>query len=274
MARPWPKRSDWPYVAKSGRRSYRVGFYDHEKRERTRTFPSARHAREWMHDYSTAERRGCDSLRRFLLDLDAKEVNEAEGRTIAQILELFMELDAHPSNEEGLAPSTYDHYTSVLNCHLLGKPATATRRQTCAGTRGLRRRDRHNTSYLLQRATNTARLARADARSRCSPVDPYTCVGRAFMRAELGRELADGAEIHANGCKLAKEPVISRRRSAQRGGTGYAPATRPRPLASWALTASRRGYPYTYTARRRTMPSDPRPSRRDDREPAIRTCHP
>lgn len=90
MARPWPKRSDWPYVAKSGRRSYRVGFYDHEKREHTRTFPSARHAREWMHDYSTAERKGRGSLRRFLLDLDAKEANEAEGRTIAQILELFM----------------------------------------------------------------------------------------------------------------------------------------------------------------------------------------
>lgn len=90
MARPWPKRSAWPYVAKNGRRSYRVGFYDHDKRERTRTFPSVRHARAWMNDYITAERRGRDSLRRFLLDLDAKEANEAEGRTIAQILELFL----------------------------------------------------------------------------------------------------------------------------------------------------------------------------------------
>jgi hypothetical protein len=48
-----------------------------------------------MDDYMTAERRGRDSLRRFLLDLDAKEANEAEGRTIAQILELFLEVDAH-----------------------------------------------------------------------------------------------------------------------------------------------------------------------------------
>jgi hypothetical protein len=75
-----------------------------------------------MNDYITAERRGRDSLRRFLLDLDAKEANEAEGRTIAQILELFLELDAHPRNEEGVAPSTYALYRSVLNCHLLGKP--------------------------------------------------------------------------------------------------------------------------------------------------------
>jgi hypothetical protein len=73
-------------------------------------------------NYITAERRGHNSLRRFLLDLDAKEANEAEGRTIAEILELFLELDAHPRNEEGVAPSTYELYRSVLNCHLLGKP--------------------------------------------------------------------------------------------------------------------------------------------------------
>jgi hypothetical protein len=43
-------------------------------------------------------------------------------------------------------------------------------------------------------------------------------------------------EIETNGCRLAKEPVISRRRSARRGGTGYAPAAPPRTLASWALS--------------------------------------
>ena len=78
MARPWPKRSAWPRVGKRGRRSYVVGFYDHDKRERTRTFPTARHARAWMDDYITAERRGRDTLRRFLLDLDAKEANQVE----------------------------------------------------------------------------------------------------------------------------------------------------------------------------------------------------
>jgi hypothetical protein len=43
-------------------------------------------------------------------------------------------------------------------------------------------------------------------------------------------------EIHTNGCKLAREPVISRRRSARTGGTGYAAAMRARPLPSWALS--------------------------------------
>ena len=56
MARPWKKKSAWPYVAKSGRKSYTLGFYDHEKVERSRTFPSVRHARGWMDGYITAER--------------------------------------------------------------------------------------------------------------------------------------------------------------------------------------------------------------------------
>jgi hypothetical protein len=48
MARPWRKRSAWPYVAKNGRKSYTLGFYDHERRERSPTFPTVRHAnRRW-----------------------------------------------------------------------------------------------------------------------------------------------------------------------------------------------------------------------------------
>jgi integrase len=43
-------------------------------------------------------------------------------------------------------------------------------------------------------------------------------------------------EIETNGCRLAKEPVVSPRRSARRGGTGYGPGVPPRTLASWALS--------------------------------------
>ena len=46
------------------------------------------------------QRTPCALLRRFLLDLDAKEANDAEGRTIAEVVELFLETDAHPRNEE------------------------------------------------------------------------------------------------------------------------------------------------------------------------------
>lgn len=43
-------------------------------------------------------------------------------------------------------------------------------------------------------------------------------------------------EIQTNGCLLANERTISRRRSARRDGTGYAPATRRGPLPRWALS--------------------------------------
>lgn len=85
MAKPWRKR--WPHVAKSGARSYAVGFYDHEGVERARSFPAAKTARDWIEDYITAERRGPDSLRRFLLDLDAREANGvADTRTIGEVV--------------------------------------------------------------------------------------------------------------------------------------------------------------------------------------------
>jgi hypothetical protein len=44
-----------------------------------------------MDDYITAERRGRESLRRFLLDLDAKEANEREERSIGEVLELYLQ---------------------------------------------------------------------------------------------------------------------------------------------------------------------------------------
>ena len=236
MARPWPKRSAWPYVTKSGRRSYVVGFYDHDKRERSRTFPSVRHARSWMNDYITAERRGRDSLRRFLLDLDAKEANEAEGRTIAQVLELFLEIDAHPRNEEGLEPSTYALYKSVLRCHLLGKP----RRQ--AGNRHKLPPADYAVAIAKTQASRfnepqTPRAWREQMREAGVPAQTRLHAWRVLSSAlSWAARSPSVPEIHTNGCKLAREPVISRRRSARTGGTGYTPATRTRPLPSWALS--------------------------------------
>jgi hypothetical protein len=236
MARPWPKRAGWPRVAKSGRRSYQVGFYDHDKVERTRTFPTARHARAWMSDYITAERRGRDSLRRFLLDLDAKEANQAEGRTIAQILELFLELDAHPRNQEGVAPSTYALYESVANCHLLGKP-----RHQPGSRRKLPPADYAvaiaKTPASCFNEPQTPRAWREQMREASVPRPTRLRAWRVLSSAlSWAARSPSVPEIHTNGCKLAKEPVVSRRRSVRRGGTGYAPAARPRPLPSWALS--------------------------------------
>ena len=69
-------------------------------------------------------------------------------------------------------------------------------------------------------------------------------------------------EIETNGCKLAKEPVLSTRRSARRGV--------PAVGELGALAPSRRGDPRAHAQRRRGTRWAPRAPGRDDREPAIR----
>ena len=122
MARPWKKQ--WPYVSKRGVRSYRVGFRDHESTERTKAFPSAKLASQWMDAYVSAERRGRESLRRFLLDLDATEANRGvadDGMSIGQVIELYFAFNA-PETPDGLAQSTFRSYRHVASRHLLGLP--------------------------------------------------------------------------------------------------------------------------------------------------------
>jgi hypothetical protein len=237
MARPWKKKSAWPYVAKSGRKSYTLGFYDHEKVERSRSFPSVRHARDWMDGYITAERRGRDSLRRFLLDLDAKEANEAEARSIREVLELYLAVNAHPRNEGGLAPSTYERYESTVNRHLLGKP----RRRPQGGTLP-------PTRYALAVASvpavrfNEPQAPRAWREQMMREGVPKPTRQHAWrvLSAALSWAAASHLvpEIQINGCSLATEPRGNKRRSLRSGGTGYAPAGRRRGLAvpSWALS--------------------------------------
>jgi hypothetical protein len=97
-----------------------VGFYDHQRKERTRSFPTAKAAREWMDDYVAAERRGADSLRRFLLDLDAREANAVlESRTIGEVIQLYFAFNA-PDTADGLATSTFRSYSASAKRHLLG----------------------------------------------------------------------------------------------------------------------------------------------------------
>jgi hypothetical protein len=235
MARPWKKGSAWPYVAKSGRKSYAVGFYDHDKRERSRTFPTIEHANAWMHAYVTAERRGRDSLRRFLLDLDAKEANEVEARTIGEVIDLYFELDAHPHNQGGLAPKSFEQYRWAANRHILGK---ATR--TAAGS--WRAPLRHALDVVTVPAVrfNEPQAPRAwREQMRQAGVAP-SIRRRAWvvMSAALSWAARSQAipEVQTNGCLLANERTTNRRRSARRDGTGYAPATRRRPLARWALS--------------------------------------
>ncbi len=235
MARPWPKKSAWPYVAKNGRKSYTVGFYDHDKRERSRAFPTVRHARAWMDDYMTAERRGRESLRRFLLDLDAKEANEAEARSIGEILELYLAVNAHPRNEGGLAPSTYERYESIVGCHMLDKPRARGRGVVAP------------TAYAVALSSVPAvRFNGPQAPSawreqmlREGAPKPMRRQAWRVLSAALSWAAASQLvpEIEINGCRLATEPRGNKRRSLRAGGTGYAPRGRRGSLMpDWALS--------------------------------------
>jgi hypothetical protein len=196
-----------------------------------------RHARSWIDDYITAERRGRDSLRRFLLDLDAKEANEAEARTIREVLELYLAVNAHPRNEGGLAPSTYERYESTANRHLLGKPRCWPQGEALAPT-----------AYALAvAAVPAARFSGPQAPrawreqmvregvSKATREQAWRVLSAALSWAAASHLVP---EIEINGCSLATEPRGNKRRSLRGGGTGYAPAARRRgPLvASWALS--------------------------------------
>jgi integrase len=227
----------WPYLAKTGRKSYVVGFYDHDRRERSRSFPTVRHARAWMSDYVTAERRGRESLRRFLLDLDAKDANVAEeARTIAEVLELYLALDAHPGNEGGLAPSTYDHYEGTIARHILGK----LRRTQGSAKPPLR----YALAVALVAAArfNEPQAPRAWREDMLSAGVPKPTRDQAWSVLSAALSWAAGShlvpEIQTNGCGLANEPRGNRRRSMRHGGTGYVPARRHRGqgIVSWALS--------------------------------------
>ena len=235
MARPWRKK--WPYVGKSGRRSYVVGFYDHDRVERCRTFPSVRHARAWMDDYITAERRGRDSLRRFLLDLDAKEANEVEARTIGQVLELYLKVNAHPSNPGGLAPSTYERYESLVGLHMLDEP----RRR---GSGRLQPPRPYAVALCSVPAVhfNQPRAPAAWREQMLREGIPKATRKQAWqdLSAALGWAASSQLvpEINANGCTFAPEPRGNIRRSLRSGGTGYEPGPRRQgPLVpAWALS--------------------------------------
>ena len=121
MARPWPKKTKWPYVAKSGRRSYVVGFYDHDRRERCRTFPSVRHARAWMDDYITAERRGRPKSAALSLGprrQGGQRSGGAHDRAGARALSAGQRASQEPRRPRAL---DLERYESLIGLHMLDK---------------------------------------------------------------------------------------------------------------------------------------------------------
>ena len=220
-------------MAKSGAKSYFVGFYDHEGSQRTRSFPAARAARDWMEDYVSAERRGRESLRRFLLDLDAREASAAsEARTIGEVVQLYFAFNA-PDTADGLATSTFRTYSWSANRHLLGHEGASRGRRMPPAKYAVRLAsepaERFNHAAAPRALRDAMRRERVGQSARAHAWRVLSAVLSWAAQSELV------PEIQTNGCLLANEKVGNRRKSV-RGQQGRRSARRRgEEIRSWAL---------------------------------------
>ena len=230
--KPWKKR--WPYVAKSGQRSYQVGFRDHDGIERTKSFPAAKLAGEWMAAYVSTERLGPHSLRRFLLDLDAKEASgDTGGQSIGEVIQLYFAFNG-PSAADGLAASTFRAYRHSASRHLLGLPGMCRGKNNAPADYAVRFATRPAADFNEPAAPRALREAMRHALVGPSARAHAWRVLSAVLSWAANSELVP--EIETNGCLLANEKIGNRRKS-MRGRNGR-PAARRRgdEIRSWALS--------------------------------------
>jgi hypothetical protein len=190
-----------------------------------------------MDDYITAERRGRDSLRRFLLDLDAKDANDLEARTIGHVLDLYLRVNAHPKNPGGLAPSTYERYESLIGLHMLDKP-----RPRGFGSLAPPRPYAVALCSIPAVHFNQPQAPAAWREQMLREGVPKATRKQAWRVLSAALSWAASSnlvgEIQTNGCSFAPEPRGNIRRSLRSGGTGYEPGPRRHgPLVpAWALS--------------------------------------
>jgi hypothetical protein len=232
MAKPWKKR--WPHVGKDGRKTYQLGFRDHGGKPTAKVFPSAKLANEWAEDYVSAERRGPDSLRRFLLDLDAKQANsDATGQTIGDVIQLYFAFNA-PETADGLATSTFNTYRHSANRHLLAMPGADRGKKLPPAKYAVRFAAQPAAQFNEPAAPRALREAMKHAKVGPSARAHAWRVLSAVLSWAANSELVP--EIESNGCLFANEKVSSRRKS-MRGAHGRTTVRRRgEEVRSWALS--------------------------------------
>jgi integrase len=232
MARPWKKK--WPYVAKSGRKSYVVGFRDDEGVERTKSFPAAKMANAWTEEFVWAERRGLDSLRRFLLDLDAKEANSsATGQSIGEVIRLYFAFNA-PETADGLAQTTFRSYRHSANRHLLGVAGMSRGKPLAPAEHAVHFAARPAAAFNEPAAPRALREAMKQAEVGPSARAHAWRVLSAVLSWAANSELVP--EIQSNGCLFANEKVGNRRKSMRNRGGRSTLRRHGEEIRSWALS--------------------------------------
>jgi integrase len=228
MPRPFRKNSEWPYVRKrDGRKSYRVGYFDHDKVRRTKSFPSASAANTWMRAYTEAERFGRWSLRAFLLDEDAREAaGPPGGKALGEVVQMWFALDATRGSSSGLAEATYRAYKSAANRHILGKES-----RTPKGARLAPLAYAVEIASLPIVAFNEPAAPRAyrEAMRRAKVSRPTQIKAWRVLSSCLSWAATSNLvpELQTNGCILANESRSGSQRRSTRG-TSNQPHARPR----------------------------------------------
>jgi integrase len=232
MARPWKKK--WPYVTRGGQKSYQVGFRDHDGVERTKSFPGAKLANEWVDGYMAAERRGRDSLRRFLLDLDAKEANRSTtGQSIGEVIQLYFAFNA-PETADGLAQTTFRSYRHSANRHLLGVAGMCRGKPLAPAEHAVRFAAEPAAAFNEPAAPRALREAMKHAKVGPSARAHAWRVLSAVLSWAANSELVP--EIQSNGCLFANEKVGNRRKSMRNAGGRSTLRRHGEEIRSWALS--------------------------------------
>ena len=233
MARPW--KTQWPYIAKSGRKSYRIGFRDHDGALRTKSFPSAKLANEWIQAYIAAERRGSHSLRRFLLDLDARDASgDTAGKTIGDVIQLYFAFNA-PETADGLSTSTFRTYRHCASRHLLGMPGAVKGKPQPPAGYAVRFAARPATEFNGPDAPRALREAMKHAKVGPSARAHAWRVLSAVLSWAANSELVH--EIKSNGCLFANEKIGNRRKSMRAAHGRTSVRRHGDEIRSWALSA-------------------------------------
>ncbi len=191
----------------------------------------------WMDAYVTAERRGPDSLRRFLLDLDAKEASQVEeSRSIGRCWSSTLRSTPTRAMRAGLRrrPMNATSGRSAIICST-GRDAAL------RAVRWRRRATRWRSPLYLWRASIRRRLRGHGVRTCCLRVCPSrreSGVERALGRVELGRlvlsRARDPDQRMRSGQRAARQSATL---DASRRHRICPRATPPRAgVASWALS--------------------------------------
>ena len=238
MARPWPKKSEWPYVAKSGRQLLRGRLLRPRKSASAaaRSRRCATPARGWT---TTSRQSGA-----------AVTVCVGFCWTSTRRRPTRLRREASGRCSSSTSRSTLTRATRAAS---RPRPMSATSRRSagiCSASRARRSRDGTlpPTRYAVAVASvpavrfNEPQAPRAWREQMLREGVPKPTRDQAWrvLSAALSWAAARRwwARSRPTACILATEPRVNRRRSLRAGGTGYDPAGRRRGLRvpSWALS--------------------------------------